>query len=396
MAHAEQQTQSVGSPAHQHSGDQMNFKQIMGGLALLGVVGGVAAQETVVKIGHSGPLSGSQAFSGKDNENGVRLAIEELNAKPLTIGGKKIKFELMSEDDQADPKAGVTVAQKLIDNGVKFVVGPYNSGVTIPASRTYNDAGVVIATVASNPKITQQGYKNLFRVNASDTQLGSKMALYAAKELKMKNVAVIDDRTAFGQGVAEEFKKQAKLSGMNVVGHEFTTDKATDFTAILTNLKSKKPDAIFFGGYAPQGAPMARQMKQLGMTAKLLGGDTICTVEMGRIGGDAVGDNVLCSQGGAILDKAANGPAFKAKYKKRFNQDADVYAASFYDATLLFAQAMQKSNSVDPAKVGPEVAKSTYKGVAGTYAFDDKGDMKQSPVTIFTFKGGQPVALTSY
>jgi branched-chain amino acid transport system substrate-binding protein len=374
----------------------MNFKQIMGGVALLSVVASVAAQDTVVKIGHSGPLSGSQSFSGKDNENGVRLAIEELNAKPITVGGKKLKFELMSEDDQGDPKAGVTVAQKLIDNGVKFVVGPYNSGVTIPASRAYNDAGVLIATVASNPKITQQGYKGLFRVNASDTQLGSKMALYAAKELKLKTVAVIDDRTAFGQGVAEEFKKQAKLSGMKVVGHEFTTDKATDFTAILTNLKSKKAEAIFFGGYAPQGAPMARQMKQLGINAKLLGGDTICTVEMGRIGGDAVGDNVLCSQGGAILDKAANGPAFKAKYKKRFNQDADVYAASFYDATLLFAQAMQKSNSVDPAKVGPEVAKSTYKGVAGTYAFDAKGDMKQSPVTIFTFKNGQPVALTSY
>lgn len=374
----------------------MNFKHIIGGLALLGVVGIVAAQETVVKIGHSGPLSGSQAFSGKDNENGVRLAIEELNAKPITVSGKKIKFELMSEDDQADPKAGVTVAQKLIDNGVKFVVGPYNSGVTIPASRAYNDAGVIIATVASNPKITHQGYKNLFRVNASDTQLGSKMALYAANELKLKTVAVIDDRTAFGQGVAEEFVKQAKLSGMQVVGHEFTTDKSTDFTSILTNLKSKKAEAIFFGGYAPQGAPMARQMKQLGINAKLLGGDTICTVEMGKIGGDAVGDNVLCSQGGAILDKAANGPAFKAKYKKRFEHDADVYAASFYDATMLFAQAMQKSNSVDPVKVGPEITKMSYKGVAGTYEFDANGDMKQSPVTIFTFKNGQPAALTSY
>ncbi|WP_317202121.1 branched-chain amino acid ABC transporter substrate-binding protein [Janthinobacterium sp.] len=374
----------------------MNFKHIMGAAALLGVAATATAQEAVVKIGHSGPLSGSQAFSGKDNENGVRLAIEELNAKPITVGGKKIKFELVSEDDQGDPKAGVAAAQKMIDNGVKFVVGPYNSGVTIPASRAYNDAGVIIATVASNPKITQQGYKNLFRVNASDTQLGSKMALYAAKELKFKTVAVIDDRTAFGQGVAEEFKKQAKLSGMTVAGHEFTTDKSFDFTSILTKLKAKNVEAIFFGGYAPQGAPMARQMKQLGITAKLLGGDTICTAEMGHLGGDAVADNVLCSQGGAILDKAANGPAFKAAYTKRFKQNADVYAASFYDATLLFAQAMQKANSVDPVKVGPVIASSTYKGVAGTYAFDANGDMKQSPVTIFTFKGGQPVALSSY
>ena len=374
----------------------MQLNKIISALALMGVAATASAQETVVKIGHSGPLSGSQAFAGKDNENGVRLAIEELNAKPITVAGKKVKFELMSEDDQADPKAGVGAAQKLIDSGVKFVVGPYNSGVTIPASRVYNDGGALVATVASNPKVTEQGYKGLFRINASDTQLGSKMALYAAKELKVKNVAVIDDRTAYGQGVAEEFKKQAKASGLNVVGHEFTNDKAADFTAILTNLKAKKVEAIFLGGYAPQGGPMARQMKQLGINAKLLGGDTICAAEMGKLGGDAVGENVLCAQGGAILDKAAAGPAFKEKYKNRFNQDPDVYAASFYDGMMMYADAMKKANSIDAAKVGAEIAKGSYKGVAGTYAFDDKGNMTASPVTVFTFKGGQPVPLTSY
>jgi branched-chain amino acid transport system substrate-binding protein len=374
----------------------MYINKIISGLALLGLVGTVSAQETIVKIGHSGPLSGAQSFSGKDNENGVRLAVEELNAKPITVGGKKVKFELITEDDQADPKGGVNVAQKLIDSGVRFVVGPYNSGVTIPASRVYSEGGALVATVASNPKVTDQGYKNIYRINASDSQLGGKMALYAAKELKIKNVAVVDDRTAFGQGVAEEFKKQAKASGLNVVGHEFTTDKASDFTAILTSLKSKKADAIFFGGYAPQGGPMARQMKQLGFNAKLLGGDTICVAEMAKLGGEAVGDNVLCAQGGAILDKAAAGPEFKAKYKKRYNQDPDVYAASFYDGMLMFAEAMKKANSIDAAKVGAEITKGSYKGVAGTYAFDDKGNMKSSPVTVFTFKNGQPVPLTSY
>ncbi|MBV6325243.1 branched-chain amino acid ABC transporter substrate-binding protein [Duganella violaceipulchra] len=364
-------------------------------LTLLGAAG-AQAQDTVVKIGHSGPLSGAQAFSGKDNENGARLAVEELNAKPITVAGKKLKFELQSEDDQGDPKAGVAAAQKLIDQGVKYVVGPYNSGVAIPASRAYNDAGVLIATVATNPKITQQGYKGLFRVNASDSQLGTKMALYAANELKLKTVAVIDDRTAFGQGVAEEFKKQAKAAGMTVAGHEFTTDKAFDFTAILTKLKTKKVEAIFFGGYAPQGAPMARQMKQLGINAKLLGGDTICTAEMGKLGGDAVGENVLCSQGGAILDKFASGPAFKAKYKARFKQDPDVYAAAYYDAAMMYAQTMVKVNSIDPQKVGAAISAGSYKGVAGTYSFDEHGDMKQSPVTIFNFKGGQPVPLTTY
>jgi branched-chain amino acid transport system substrate-binding protein len=373
----------------------MKLKHIAAALSLLAAVG-AHAQDTVVKIGHSGPLSGPQAFSGKDNESGARLAVEELNAKPITVAGKKLKFELLSEDDQGDPKAGVAAAQKLIDNGVKYVVGPYNSGVAIPASRAYNDAGVLVATVATNPKITQQGYKGLFRVNASDSQLGSKMALYAANQLKFKNVAVIDDRTAFGQGVAEEFKKQAKTSGMTVAGHEFTNDKAFDFTSILTKLKTKKVEAIFFGGYAPQAAPMARQMKQLGIHAMLMGGDTICTAEMGKLGGDAVGDNVLCSQGGGILDQAASGTAFKAKFKARYKQDADVYAAAYYDAAMLYAQAMQKANSLDPQKVAATISAGSYKGVAGTYAFDARGDMTQSPVTIFTFKAGQPVALTSY
>ena len=372
-----------------------NVKYAAAAMAVLAATA-VQAQETVVKIGHSGPLSGAQAFSGKDNENGARLAVEELNAKPITVAGKKLKFELLSEDDQGDPKAGVAAAQKLIDNGVRFIVGPYNSGVTIPASRAYNDAGALVATVATNPKITQQGYKGLFRVNASDTQLGSKMALYAANVLKFKNVAVIDDRTAFGQGVAEEFKKQARASGMTVAGHEFTTDRAFDFNAILTKLKNKKIEAIFFGGYAPQAAPMARQMKQLGINAKLLGGDTICTAEMGKLGGESVGENVLCSQGGAVLDKASAGPAFKARFKARFKKDPDVYAAAYYDATMLYAQGMQKSASVDPQKVGAAISAGTYQGVTGSYAFDARGDMKESPVTIYTFKGGQPVPLSSY
>src|SRR5471032_1014183 len=161
-------------------------KHIAVAVSLLGAAGVAAADDLVVQIGHSGPLSGAQAFSGKDNESGARLAIEELNAKPITVGGKKVKFVLMSEDDQGDPKAGVAAAQKLIDHGVKFVVGPYNSGVAIHASRSYNDAGVLVATVATNPKITLQGYSGLFRVNASDSQLGSKMATVAAKELHFK------------------------------------------------------------------------------------------------------------------------------------------------------------------------------------------------------------------
>jgi branched-chain amino acid transport system substrate-binding protein len=364
--------------------------------ALLLLAQAAAAQEQVVKIGVTGPLSGANAFAGKDNENGVRLAIEELNASKMKVAGKVVKFEMVSEDDQGDPKTGVVVAQKLVDAGVKVVLGPYNSGVAIPASRVYNDAGVLMSTVGTNPKVTQGGYKTVFRMVASDTQVGASMANYAARDLKVKTVGVIDDRTAFGQGIAAEFEKQAKASGLKVAGHEFTNEKATDFASILTSLKAKKVDAIFFGGYAAQGAPMARQMRALGLNVKLMGGDTLCSPEMGKLGGDAVGENVLCAQGGSILEKQAAGPAFQAKYKKRYNQNPDVYAATFYDQTMFIAQSMRNANSLDPSVIGAAMHASSYKGVVGNYAYDDAGNMKQSSVTVYTFRNGVPAALASY
>ncbi len=365
-------------------------------LVALAFAGSALAQSQVVTIGHSGPLSGPNAFAGKDNENGVRMAVEELNAKKIKVAGKTLEFKLDSEDDQCDARNGVSVAQKFVDDGVKYVMGPYCSGVAIPASRVYSQGGTMVSTVGTNPKVTDNGYKNLFRIIASDTQIGSNMAIYAANVMKVKNVAVIDDRTAFGQGVADEFSKEAKKLGLNVVGQEFTTDKSTDFLAILTNLKAKKPDAIFFGGYAPQAAPMARQMKQLGMSTKLLGGDTLCSPEVGKLGGEAVNDTVFCAQGGTMLDKIDAGTAFKAKYKAQFKRDADAYAASYYDQTMLIGNAMAKADSTDPKKVGEYIYGNSYKGVAGTYAYDEKGNLKQAPITVSTFRNAVPVPLASY
>lgn len=354
------------------------------------------AQEVVVKIGHSGPLTGANAFAGKDDENGARLAVEELNAKPITVGGKKVKFELLSEDDQGDPRAGVNVATKFADAGVKYVLGPYNSGVAIPAAPIYSNAGIVMSTVGTAPKVTQGGYKTVFRMIASDTQIGASMANYAAKELKLKNVGIVDDRTAFGQGISAEFQRQAKLAGVAIAGHEYTNDKASDFTSILTSLKAKNVEAIFFGGYAPQAAPMARQMKQLGLNAKLLGGDTLCSTEMGKLGGDAVGANVLCAQGGTLLDKQTSGVAFKSKFKQRFQIEPVVYAAAFYDQMMFIAEAMKATNSVDTGVVAAYLHKASYKGVMGSYAYDEAGNMRQSAVTVYNFKNGEPAPLANY
>ena len=352
--------------------------------------------EQIVKLGLSSPLSGAQAAIGKDNENGAQMAIDQLNQQNLVIGGAKIKFELLSEDDAADPKIGVQVAQKLIDAGVKAVIGPYNSGVAMPASRVYNDAQVVLAVIASNPKITVQGYPFVFRVTPTDNALGGTMGTYAAKEIALKRVAVVDDRSAYGVGVADEFIKKAKANGIEIVGRDYTNDKATDFNAIITSIKSKKPDGIFYGGMYSQGSGMKRQMKQLGLNVYLMGGDGICNAEMGKLGGDAVDDKVLCTVGGIILDQNPLGKDFSARYEKRFHLKPLMYSISFYDGVMVIAEAMKKANSVDPKKFAPAMAAVNYKGIAGTYEFDSNRDLKNSPVTVYDFKNGNPVPVKTY
>ena len=355
------------------------------------------AQEQVVKIGHVGPLSGAIAHLGKDNENGARLAVEELNAKGISIGGKKVKFELVAEDDAADPKQGTAAAQKLVDAKVSGVIGHLNSGTTIPASKIYSDAGVPqISPSATNPKYTRQGYKTTFRVVADDVHLGGTLGRYAVKDLKGKAIAVIDDRTAYGQGVADEFEKAVKAAGGNVVGREFTTDKATDFMPILTKLKGKKPDIVFFGGMDAVGGPMLKQMKSLGMSVKFMGGDGICTTELAKLAGDAMGDGqVVCAEAGGVDGALKKGmDDFGVRFKKRFNDDVKLYAPYVYDAVMVMADAMQRAKSTEPAKYLPELAKTTgFKGVTGTISFDEKGDVKNGALTLYTFKAGKRDAL---
>jgi branched-chain amino acid transport system substrate-binding protein len=363
-------------------------------VATLAAISSLAmAQDQVVKIGHVGPVSGAIAHLGKDNEWGARLAIEELNAKGVSINGKKVKLELVAEDDAADPKQGTAAAQKLVDAKVSGVVGHLNSGTTIPASKIYSDAGIPqISPSSTNPKYTRQGYKTAFRVVADDVHLGGTLGRYAVNELKGKSIAVIDDRTAYGQGVAEEFEKAVKAAGGNLVGHEFTTDKATDFMPILTTLKGKKPDIIFFGGMDAVGGPMMKQMKSLGIKAKFMGGDGICTNEMIKLAGDAMADGqVVCAEAGGVDGSLKKGmDDFGAKFKKRFNDDVKLYSPYVYDAVFVMVDAMQRAKSSEPAKYLPELAKTTgFKGVTGTISFDAKGDIKNGALTLYTFKAGK-------
>jgi len=364
-------------------------------IAALTLSAGFSMAQTVVTIAHVGPTSGGIAHLGKDNENGAIMAVEELNAAGVTIGGKKVTLKLMTEDDAADPKQGTAVAQKLVDANVSGVVGHLNSGTSIPASKIYSDAGIPqISPSATNPKYTRQGFKTTFRVVADDTQLGGTLGKYAVNTLKGKAIAVIDDRTAYGQGVAEEFSKAVKAAGGSIVAQEFTTDKATDFNAILTSIKGKKPDVVFFGGKDAVAGPMLRQMKSLGINAKFMGGDGICSAELVKLAGDAVTDNqVFCAEAGGVepgskFEAAKND--FDKKFKAKFGVDVQVYAPYVYDSVRIMVAAMVKAGSSDPAKYLPVLAATKdFQGVTGAISFDNKGDVLNGALTLQTIKGGK-------
>jgi branched-chain amino acid transport system substrate-binding protein len=352
-----------------------------------------AAETITVKIGSAGPLTGEIAHLGKDNDNGVRLAIDQANEKKIKLGGKTVTFEVLSEDDQADPKLGPTIAQKLADAKAAGVVGHLNSGVTIPASAVYNQAGIpMISGSATNPKLTEQGFKDIFRIVGRDDQQGPAVAQYL-ESMKIKKVAIADDATAYGEGLANEVEKTLKAAGVNVVAREKTNDKATDFKAILTKIKGRNPDAVFYGGMDATGGPMLKQARELGIKAVFSFGDGACTDTMKKLAGDKNAEGFICSQAGLPVVAASKGflDAYKAKYKV----DPIIYAPFTYDAANLLIAAMQKADSPDPAKYLPDLQKISYDGATGHIEFDDKGDRKLAEITIFTMKDGKldPIAV---
>ncbi|MDC7698174.1 branched-chain amino acid ABC transporter substrate-binding protein [Vogesella indigofera] len=342
-----------------------------------------------IKIGQVSPLTGPISHLGKDVEFGARLAIEDLNAEGVEIGGKKVRFELVSEDDQGDPKIGTQVAQRLIDAGVVGVVGHLNSGTTIPASRIYADAGIPqISPSATNPDYTRQGYKTTFRMIANDVQQGTALGQFAIDTLKAKTVAVVDDRTAYGQGLADEFAKAVTAKGGTVVKREFTTNTATDFNAILTAIKGAQPDVVFYGGMDAQAGPMAKQMKRLGIKAKLMGGDSMQTPEFIKLAGDAA-ESLYASACGLPRDKMPGFAAFNTKFQSKFNTEIQVFSPYEYDAVRVLVDAMQRAGSSDPKQYLAEVGKTNYTGVTGKVSFDAKGDINNGAVTVYQVKNGK-------
>lgn len=354
------------------------------------VAGAAHAQAPqVVKIGHAAPLSGPMSHWGKDNDNGIRLAIEELNAQKLVIGGKPVQFELKSEDDQGDPKQAVVVANQMVDAGISGMLGHFNSGAAIPSAPIYAKAGIPDLSPATNPGFTELGLNNVFRILASDADVGAALAQLSVGKMGAKRFAVIDDRTAYGKGSADDFIKRVKAMGAEIVAQEYTTDKSVDFSAILTNIRGKKPDVIFYGGMDAQGGLIANQMKRLGVKAKLMGSDGLCTAEILKISQGAVNDILYCSRGGEELAKRPKGVDFAKRYQARFKADVLTYGPFMYDAMMVVAAAMKKADSTEPAKYLAAIRGVNYEGVTNTFSFDDKGNLKNPGVTAYVYKDGK-------
>nr|WP_084168610.1 branched-chain amino acid ABC transporter substrate-binding protein [Paraburkholderia acidipaludis] len=347
------------------------------------------AQTDDVKIGFAAPLTGGQAHYGADFKSGVELAIEDMNATHPVIGGKPVHFVLDAQDDQADPRTGTTVAQKLVDDGVVAVIGHYNSGTSIPAAPIYAKAGIPEIAMATAPTYTRLGLPTTFRLLTSDTQLGSVLGGYAAKDLKFKRFAIIDDRTAYGQGVAEEFTKAVKAAGATVVDQEYTNDKAVDFRAILTKIKASDVDAVFYGGADTQAAPLLKQMRSLAIKATLIGPDMVQSDNLIKIAG-AASEGTLAASEGSPLDQMPSGKEFSEHYTKRFNQPVELYAPYAYDGTMAVFNAMKKANSTDPHVYLAALKATNMKGVTtNELAYDQYGDLKYGGVTVYKVVDGK-------
>lgn len=351
----------------------------------------VAPQSSVVRIGIAGPTSGVLAHLGRDNENGARLAIEELNQNGFSIGGQRVSFELVGRDDRADPRQGVAVAQQLVAARVQGVVGHLNSGTSVPAFKVYADAGIPSVTPsATNPKLTRQGLRTAFRVVVDDLTVGRVMGRHAA-DLRFASVVIVDDRSAYGQGMADAFESGLREAGGEAAGREFTSTFASDFSAQARRIVDSGADAVFYGGMDREAMLLLEELAQLGWKGKFLGGDGICTGEIGAV---RLAAQILCAEPGGLIEGPGSQEmqAFKQRFRNRFGVNVQVFAPQAYDAVMLLADAMQRAGSSDPARYLPVLAATRhYPGVTGRIGFDAKGDLLEPLVPVYGYRGGRRV-----
>lgn len=364
------------------------------GAALSGCGGGGSSSTTddtlVVRIGHVAPTTGAIAHLGLDNQYGAQLAVEDANARNLRIGGRPVRFELVARDDQGDPSIATQVAQELVQASVAGVIGHLNSGTSIPASSVYNAAGLVqITPSATNPKLTRQGYTGVFRMQADDVQLAGVLARHAVSTLRASRIVVIDDQTTYGSGMATSFAAAVAAQGGSVVNSLTLPAGSTTFDTVLASLQTAAPDLVFYGGLDAGAGPLLRQMRARGLTARMIGGDGICSGNLPTLAGGTLSPtDVVCGEAGGV--EASLVPAltaFKVRFQQRFSKDVQIYAPYAYDAVGVMVDAMVRAQSVAPASYLPLLKSSAYSGLSGTVSFDSLGDVRNGAVSLYSYQG---------
>ncbi|SAL42468.1 extracellular ligand-binding receptor [Caballeronia turbans] len=353
-------------------------------LALAPIAG--RADDAIVKIGFAAPLTGPSAADGKEMENAARLAVEDANSRRPTLKGKAVRFELEPQDDQGDPRIASQIAQRFADIGVSGVVGHFNSTCSIAAARTYSAANIAqVSPSSTSASYTQQGYKTTFRVVGHDAVAGATLGNYLVDQLKAKRIAIIDDQTDFGRGLADRVEATLRERHANVVAHEYVTDKTIDFSAVLTKLRAKNPDVIVFGGFDAQAAQVVRRMRSLGLTATLVGEGFNNEIFLDLAKGE--GEGSLAVQPGIPFSQMP-GTDFVNRYRTRFGTSLKGFQGPYaYDAASVIIEAVLKAQSKDPAKVLAAVADSSIKGATGPIAFDARGDLASAPYTLYKLEG---------
>jgi branched-chain amino acid transport system substrate-binding protein len=354
----------------------------LSGLVLAAGLAYAGAASAQIKMGVAGPVTGPNAAFGAQLKNGTEQAVEDINAAGGILG-QKVTLEV--GDDVSDPKQGVSVANKFVGDGVKLVVGHFNSGVTIPSSEVYQENGILMITPsATNPKVTERGMWNTFRTCGRDDQQGEVAGNYIAKELKGKKVAILHDKTTYGKGLADETKKAMNAKGVTEVLYEGINAGEKDYSATVSKIKASGADIVYWGGLHTEGGLLVRQMRDQGVQAVMFSGDGITSDEFASIGGPGVEGTLMTFPPDPRKRPEATEVVKKFQAK---NFEPEAYTLYSYAAVQVIKEAAEKAKSLDPKKIA-EVMHSgmTFKTVIGDLKFDKKGDITRPDYVLYTWK----------
>ena len=371
-------------------------KKLFSALSILtaAVFLGSAAHAATLKIGVAGPLTGDQAAFGEMLKNGATLAVEEWNAKGgVSVGKKKMKVDILWGDDRHDPREGVSIAHKFVNSGAAGIVGHFNSSVSIPASTVYAEAGVVQITPAStNPKLTEQGFSTVFRVCGRDDQQGEVAANYIVDKLKLKRIAILHDKTTYGQGLADETKRFLEKRGVKPVFYSGVVQGDKDYTPVLTAAKQKNPELVYFGGIHPEAILLVKQMRErLGMKAHFMSGDGIVTDEYYKIAGkSAEGTYITFTPDQTKLAAAQN---VIKNHRKRFGKEVGAYTIYSYVAMNMILNSIQATGGAKGSKLAAHLRSKAWNTSLGKLQFNKKGDVLESPYVLWQVKGAKFVQI---